>query len=152
MPFVVVGEGGCLEKGIGAHPCLEPKLSSQIILHVSFLLHLSFSFSSSPSVYILKCESHWKDERLALCWSWIGQSHIPFAISFFFFYPFHYHTNLQHSTTFDIHLTFVLIVISFITFFPPYLVIMLYELFLPGGLCPQAYPYCYILYKPPKMI
>lgn len=88
MPIVVVGEGGCLEKGIGAHPCLEPKLSSQIILHVSFLLHLSFSFSSSPSVYILKCESHWKDERLALCWSWIGQSHILFAISFFFFLPF----------------------------------------------------------------
>lgn len=152
MPFVVVGEGGCLEKGIGAHPCLEPKLSSQIILHVfsspPFFFILFIPFCPYPKVW--EPLKGWK-AGFVLVLNWPKSYSVCYFL-FFFFYPFHYHTNLQHSTTFDIHLTFVLIVISFITFFPPYLVIMLYELFLPGGLCPQAYPYCYILYKPPKMI
>lgn len=56
LSHTVMG-GGRLRPNVGDHPYSRPQPSPQQILQ-SFLLPISSSFSSSPFVHFLRCESH----------------------------------------------------------------------------------------------
>lgn len=95
-----------LRPNVGGHGYLVFQPSPQSICgghrrrrHIFFPLPLSLFFSSSsPSaVHILKCKSHAERMRLAL--SLLNGLCTLFTLSIL---SFPYHTNQQHSTTFDI--------------------------------------------------